>query len=313
MENKRILVLGGNGFIGAHLVEALAEAGARLRVLDRPGSLPPAPVPRVEYRYGNFSDIATVAESLVDMEWVIHLISTTVPGTANRDPIADIEGNLVGSVRLLQQMCGAGVPKLLFLSSGGTVYGNTKALPIPEDHARNPLSSYGIVKVAIENYIGMYATLFGLEALVLRVSNPYGPRQSHLGVQGVIPTFFHRILSGDKIKIWGDGASLRDYLYISDLISFIVGAINADLGGVFNVGSGQGVSAKEILSLVADISGAAPAVEYLPARGFDVKDVVLDIAKAKQAFGWSPQVSLRSGCETYWRWLHRCGARPEHA
>jgi len=309
VESKRVLVLGGNGFIGAHLVEALAEAGARVRVLDRAGSLPPALVDGVDYRYGNFSDIATVAESLADMELVVHLISTTVPGTANLDPIADIDGNLVGSVRLFQQMREVGVPKLLFLSSGGTVYGNTSAMPIPEEHARSPLSSYGIVKVAIENYIGMYATLFGLDALVLRVSNPYGPRQSHLGVQGVIPTFFNRILSGDKIKIWGDGASLRDYLYISDLVSFIVGAIQRDLGGVFNVGSGQGVSVTGILSLVADISGITPVVEHLPARGFDVKNVVLDIAKAQQAFGWSPQIPLRQGCETYWRWLHRTGAR----
>ncbi|RYU60930.1 NAD-dependent epimerase/dehydratase family protein [Methylolobus aquaticus] len=302
-----MLVLGGNGFIGSHLVDALASSGAWVRVFDRAGSQRHQVVRGVDYRYGEFSDHATLAESLADTDLVIHLISTTVPGTANLDPIADIEGNLIGTVRLLQQMRDVGVPKLLFLSSGGTVYGNTEMSPIPEAHSRNPLSSYGIVKSAIESYIAMYSTLFGLKSLVLRVSNPYGPRQSHLGVQGVIPTFFHRVKTGDQIKIWGDGTNLRDYLYISDLISFIVEAVRLDLNGVFNVGSGQGASVSDILQLVSEVTGVDPVVEYLPARRFDVKNVVLDVSKACAALQWQPKVALREGCELYWRWLNQRG------
>jgi UDP-glucose 4-epimerase len=233
---------------------------------------------------------------------VFHLISTTVPTTANLDPVADIKGNLLSTVRLLQQMRDQGISRLVFLSSGGTVYGDAKTIPIPEEHERNPVSSYGIVKVAIENYIAMFSAQHGLKSLVLRVSNPYGPRQGHLGVQGVIPTFFQRIITGDEIRIWGDGSSVRDYLYISDLVSFIVQGVNKDLAGVYNVGSGQGASLKDILSLIEDISGISANVKFFPPRGFDVKRVVLDISKARKALDWTPSVSLREGCERYWKW-----------
>jgi UDP-glucose 4-epimerase len=301
--STRVLVLGGNGFIGSHLVRALVAGGARVRVLDRAGSLRGAPLAGVDYRDADFDDIASLAEALADVDLVIHLISTSVPGTGNLDPVADVAGNLIGSLRLLQQMRELGVPRLLFLSSGGTVYGNTLRVPIPEDHVLRPLSSYGIVKVAIEHYIAMHVELYGLRALVLRVSNPYGPQQGHLGVQGAVATFFKRILEGDAIKVWGDGSAVRDYLYIDDLIAFMVTAIGRGLDGVFNVGSGQGTSVRELLTVIATVSGREPEVTFLPARGFDVRTVVLDTSKARRATGWVPAVPLREGCARYWAWL----------
>jgi UDP-glucose 4-epimerase len=300
--NMRVLVLGGNGFIGSHLVEALVADGAHVRVLTRSRCQENQPIHGVDYRYADFTDSASLAESLVDVDIVIHLISTTVPTTANLDPIADIKGNLLSTVRLLQQMRDQGISRLVFLSSGGTVYGDAKTIPIPEEHERNPVSSYGIVKVAIENYIAMFSAQHGLKSLVLRVSNPYGPRQGHLGVQGVIPTFFQRIIAGDEIRIWGDGSSVRDYLYVSDLVLCIVQGINKDLAGVYNVGSGQGVPLRDILSLIEEISGIPANVNFLPPRGFDVKKVVLDISKVRKALEWEPSVSLLEGCERYWKW-----------
>ena len=301
--NKKILVLGGNGFIGSHLVEALVAGGAHVRVLTRSGCQHTQQLSGVDYRYADFvSDSVSVAESLVDVDIVVHLISTTVPAIATLDPIADIHGNLLPTVRLLQQMRDQGVSRLVFLSSGGTVYGDARSIPIPEEHERNPLSSYGIVKVAIENYIAMFTALYGMKTLVLRVSNPYGPRQGHLGVQGVIPTFFQRIMAGDEIRIWGDGSSVRDYIYISDLVSCIMQGIHKDLVGVYNVGSGRGATVSDVLSLVEEVSGISACVKYLPSRGFDVKKIVLDISKARMAFDWAPTVSLREGCERYWKW-----------
>ncbi len=300
--NIRLLVLGGNGFIGSHLVEELVAGGARVRVLSKTGCQQTHQLDGVDYRYADFADSVSVTEALVDVDIVVHLISTTVPATANMDPVADIHGNLLSSVRLLQQMRDMGINRLVFLSSGGTVYGNAKSIPITENHERNPLSSYGIVKVAIENYIEMFSMLYGLQALVLRVSNPYGPRQGHLGIQGVIPTFFQRIISGDEILIWGDGSNIRDYLYISDLVRFIVQSIKKDLKGVYNVGSGQGVALREVLSLIEEIAGVSANIKFLPPRGFDVQKVVLDIKKARRALNWKPEVPLREGCERYWKW-----------
>jgi UDP-glucose 4-epimerase len=123
-----------------------------------------------------------------------------------------------------------------------------------------------------------------------------------LGVQGVIPTFFKRILSGEEIRIWGDGSTVRDYLYISDLVEFLVKSIHCRLTGVYNVGYGAGASLGEILSLVEEISGRRANVRYLPSRGFDVRKVILDISKARQALDWEPRVSLPEGCQRYWQW-----------
>ena len=306
--NSRILVLGGNGFIGSHLVEELVAEGYPVRVFSRSKYRPDEAILGVDYRYADFADSVSVAEALVDVDVVVHLISTTVPTTANLDPAADIRGNLISTVSLLQQMREMGVNRLVYLSSGGTVYGDARKIPIPEEHPRAPLSSYGIVKVAIENYIAMFSSLYGLQALVLRPSNPYGPRQGHLGVQGVIPTFFQRILSGEEIRIWGDGSTVRDYLYISDLTDFLVKSICCRLTGVYNVGHGEGASLREILSLVEEISGRRANVRYLPSRGFDVRKVILDISKARQALDWEPKVGLPEGCLRYWQWARGCAS-----
>jgi UDP-glucose 4-epimerase len=299
----KILVIGGNGFIGSHFVDTMVNGGMRVRVLDRAGSLRGEPVPGVDYRYGDFSDVATLADALADCDLVAHLASTTVPGTADLDPIGDIENNLVPSVQLLQQMRTLKVGQLLYLSSGGTVYGNAREVPISEEHQLAPLSSYGIVKVAIENYIGAFSAQAGIKALILRPSNPYGPRQGHIGVQGVIPTFFERMVNREPIKIWGDGEHVRDYIYIDDLIRFMVLGIKSHLGGVYNVGSGQGSSIRDVISVVSAVSGITPEMIFMPPREYDVKSVVLDISKARSALLWEPQVSLRDGCERYWRWL----------
>jgi UDP-glucose 4-epimerase len=298
-----ILVIGGYGFIGSHFVDVIVAGGASVRVLDRPGSLRREGKLSVDYLYGDFSVVATLADALTGSDVVVHFASTTVPGTADLDPIADIESNLVPTVRLLQQMRALNVRRLIYLSSGGTVYGNTRMVPIPEEHERNPLSSYGIVKVAIENYIRAFAVQTGVEALILRPSNPYGPRQGHIGVQGVIPTFFQRILKCEPIQIWGDGNNVRDYIYIDDVVRFIALALERGLIGVFNLGSGQGSSVKDVLKIISEVTGITAEVRYLPARGYDVRSVILDITKARSALPWVPLVSLRDGCERYWRWL----------
>lgn len=181
----KALVLGGCGFIGSHLVDRLLASGHKVRVLDRAPELYRAPIANVDYRFGDFADAPLLAEALEGIEVVYHLISTTVPPTSNLDPVADVEGNLINTLRLLQLMVQKNIPKIVFLSSGGTVYGIPETVPIPESHPLRPICSYGVVKVAIENYFQMFHQLHGLVYVVLRASNPYGERQGHAGVQGV--------------------------------------------------------------------------------------------------------------------------------
>ena len=298
-----MLVLGGNGFIGSHVVDVLCVGGHEVRVFDRSPDPWRAPLAGVRYYLGDFDDRPLLAEALQGVDVVVHLISTTVPSTSNLDPVADIESNLVRSVRLLELMGGAGVRRIVYFSSGGTVYGVPDAIPIREDQALNPICSYGVVKVATEKYLLMFERLYGLQPLILRPSNPYGPRQGHVGVQGVVATFLNKVMAGEKITIWGDGNVKRDYLEVTDLARLCHLGIEAGATGVFNVGSGAGLSITELVKAVEKVTDIKAVTEYLPARQFDVPEIVLDVAKAQGTFGWRPMVRFDEGLQRYLGWL----------
>jgi len=296
------LVLGGNGFIGSHIVDALLQRGWGVKVfdcIDRPRPL----AGHVESVIGDFSDSSKVIEALADVDVVYHAISTTVPSSSNIDPVADISSNLVNTVKLLEQMDRLGKKRIVYLSTGGAIYGDPETLPIPETHPLRPLSSYGIVKMAIERYLCMYQQLNGLRPVVLRPSNPYGPRQGRLGVQGIIGTFFNRIHAGDALQVWGDGSIVRDYIYVEDLAELCALAGEADKPGIYNCGSGQGLSIKQLLAAITDVTGSEPTVDYQPGRGFDIQQVILDISRAEEAFGWQPKTDLVAGLGRHWAWV----------
>ncbi len=296
----KLLVIGGNGFLGSSLVEALRKAGHAVRVLDRTPARRDVDWAGTEYLLGGLEDAGTLESALEGIEGVFHLASSTVPGTSNRDPVFDVESNLVGALRLIEAMQRADTRRIVYFSSGGTVYGNPDASPVREDHPLRPISSYGVVKVAIENYLMMYWRLGLLDPLVLRPSNPYGPRQSTSGVQGAIAAFLGRALSGEGVSIWGDGTIVRDYLYIEDLVAAAVAAMTSGECGVLNVGSGAGHSLNEVCELIRDVTGRDLPVQYLPGRDFDVSRIVLDIDAATSRLGWLPRVPLREGIVRTW-------------
>ncbi|HEY1139206.1 MAG TPA: NAD-dependent epimerase/dehydratase family protein, partial [Lysobacter sp.] len=206
-------MIGGNGFLGSSVVEGLLADGHRVRVLDRSPARPDVDWGRVDYRIGGLDDRATLQAVLEGVDCVYHLASSTVPGTSNQDPAFDVGSNLVGALNLIAEMADAGVRRIVFFSSGGTVYGNPERIPVDEAHPLRPISSYGVVKVAIENYLSMYQRLGQLDPLILRPSNPYGPRQSTSGIQGAVAAFLGRALNGEGVQIWGDGEVVRDYIY----------------------------------------------------------------------------------------------------
>ena len=298
-----VLVFGGNGFIGSHLVDELLTSGYSVRVFDRfPEKFRP-PLMGVDYRMGQFGDAFSMAEALQGVDIVYHLISTTVPGTSNLNPVADINDNLVATVVLLDQMVKMGVKRIVYLSSGGTVYGKPRIVPIPEDHPLKPICSYGVVKVAIENYLEMYQELYGLCPTIIRPSNPFGPRQGHGGVQGVIATFLAKIQHGETLTVWGDGSIVRDYVYVTDLVKLCVLAGVADCVGVFNAGYGKGTSLLEVIDLISDVTGRQIDVVYQASRAFDIREVVLDISKSEMSYGWRPKISFEQGIRCHWEWF----------
>jgi UDP-glucose 4-epimerase len=226
-----------------------------------------------------------------------------VPSTSNLDPVSDIEGNLINSVRLIQLMVQKGILRIVYLSSGGTVYGIPDESPISEMHPLRPICSYGVVKVAIENYLFMFQSLYGLQPIVLRASNPYGERQGHAGVQGVIGTFLQKIKMGERIEIWGDGSVVRDFVYVADLADLCVKAGTSTYCGVLNAGSGIGHSIRDVLSISLKASGCTMESINKQGRDYDVPSVVLDISKAEKNLDWKPKVELFQGVSKTWLWM----------
>lgn len=299
----KVLVLGGNGFVGSHVVDALLRQGNSVRVFDRQPERYRAALPGVDYRFGNFSDRMGLIDAIAGMDTVLHLISTTFPGTADLDPCTDVRDNLIGAINLMDLMLSLGVKRIVFLSSGGTVYGIPEQIPIPETHPLRPINSYGIVKASIEHYLELYRRTRGISPVIIRASNPYGPRQGHLGVQGVISTFLRRVRAGEPIEVWGTGEIVRDYIHVADLATLCAMTADGSIEGTFNAGSGAGVTINEIIALIAEVTATLIVPVYKPGRAIDVPRSVLDVKCAREVFNWEKRISLRDGVAETWKWL----------
>jgi UDP-glucose 4-epimerase len=301
----KVLVIGGCGFIGSHIVDRLLARGYSIRVFDRQAERFRQPLTGVEYLYGSFGDRMAIIDALGGVDAVMHLVSTTLPSTSDLDPKTDVQDNLVGTLALLDSMVSLGISRILFLSSGGTVYGPPDMVPIPETHPLRPINSYGIVKAAIEHYLEMYRRTRGISPIAIRASNPYGPRQAHIGVQGVISTFLTRILAGERLEIWGDGSVVRDYLHVADLAELCALAIGSDKVGPYNAGSGVGMSLKDIIEILGTVTGSPIEPIYKPGRAIDVKHSVLDPSRARADFDWESKIPLLDGVTATFKWM--CG------
>lgn len=306
-------MLGGNGFIGTHLVGGLLGEGHRVRVFDRSRNRFGVDPRGAEYVEGELGNHGLVREAVKDAEVVFHLVSTTLPKTSNDDPIYDVRSNLVDTLQLLDSCVEAGVRKVVFASSGGTVYGPPRAVPITEDHPTEPITSYGIVKLAVEKYLGLYHHLHGLDYAALRVSNPYGPYQNPEGQQGAVAVFLRRIQAGQPITIWGAGDVVRDYLYVSDLTDALVSAARTGTSRkIFNIGSGRGTSLNELVALAAEVTGERPDVEYVQSRALDVPANVLDMARAREDLGWEAGTDLAEGMALTYDWIRHLSQSPAY-
>lgn len=295
----KITIFGGGGFIGSAIADRLLLDGHRLRVFERPRVEPYRKFTSqedVEWLTGDLMSTHDVGAAVDGVDAVMHLVSTTLPKSSNDDPIYDVQSNLVATIQLLNIMVAKKIGKIVFISSGGTVYGNPCYLPIDEKHPTEPLVSYGITKLAIEKFLLMYQAMHGIKANILRVSNPFGDRQRIETAQGAVAAFLSKALQDQPIEIWGDGSVSRDYLYVSDVAEAFALAVAYDgRQSVFNISSGKGTSLNEVIGLIERVVGTPIAKNYKPGRAFDVPVSVLDNALASRELGWSPKVSLHDG------------------
>lgn len=303
----KYVVLGGGGFIGSHIVEALVERGHSVRVFERQNvnirNIAHV-LDCIELIHGDFLNEGDLYRALSGMDVVIHLISTTLPKSSNDNVIYDVETNVIGTIRLLNLAKQIGVRKIIFASSGGTVYGLPQYQPISETHPTDPICSHGIAKMTIEKYLQLYHHLYGMDYLVLRFANPYGPKQDPMTGQGAITVFLQQILNEEPISIWGDGTVARDYFYIGDLVTAVLAAIEKDPPSkIYNIASGVSHTLNELVNVMQAVTGRAALIRYLPARKLDVSVNILDISRAQKELSWSPQVPLEEGINRTWQWL----------
>lgn len=291
-KQKRIVITGGSGFIGTELIKKLKRDNYHnLIVIDKhPSHL------EVDTAVGDFSDTEFLRNHLRKGDTVIHLACTTIPSTSENDKARDVQENVLGTLRLLDACRDSEVDKIVFISSGGTVYGDHGEIALTESHPKKPISAHGTMKLAIENYLKVYNHLHGLKYVILRVSNPYGRSIETAKKQGIIDIFLRKALNDEPIEIWGDGQTVRDYIHIEDLADLIEQVIGNDIANeTFNAGTSQGTSINDLLGIIERIAGKKLDVRYLNNRSFDIRHNVLDISKAKNELGWEPKTNIQDG------------------
>jgi UDP-glucose 4-epimerase len=296
-----ILVTGATGFLGSALVRALNSRNIPTRcVSSRPHQTANANI--AEYAQVDLCEVDPRSDIFDGIDTIIHLASTTIPATSMTDMVYDAESNLGMALRLLEATRIRGIKNFIFASSGGTVYGDPIRLPVRETDPTEPRSSYGIIKLAIEKYIGLYSRLYGLRGISLRISNPYGIGQLSGVPVGLIARILKDVHQRKRFSVWGNGTVVRDYFHINDLNGAFLIAVRSDLPtGVYNIAGGHGTSIREIVALVESITGQPVRIDYQPARNIDVPKIWLDTEKFRSATGWQPMIDLKDGVRGLWQ------------
>ena len=304
----RVLVTAGTGFIGSHLVRGLMQSGENDVVVLSTWK----PTERqlscgAKYVRGGLGNSALIEQTLKDhdIEVVYHLAWNSIHETSLKNTAADLETNLLGTVNLLEACRRNGVRRVVFMSSGGTVYGLPETLPISESQSTHPICAYGVTKLAAEKYLGLFQHLYGLEAVIIRPSVPYGPGQDPARRQGAIAVFIDRALRSEPVTIWGDGSSLRDYFFVEDMIDPLIRtmSIPADRNNIFNLGGHKAYTLRDLISNIELTLNLKLNVTYEPARNFDVPNLKLNCSKARSEIGWKPDTSLENGILMTEQWL----------
>jgi UDP-glucose 4-epimerase len=305
---KSVLVTGGAGFIGSHLVEALLSGGCRVTVLDDLSSGKernlPASDGNLRFVRGDIRDRRAVADAVAGCEAVFHLAAVVSVPKTTQDPVGSAEVNEAGSLNVLDAARRAGARRLVFASSSA-VYGDDPRLPKREDMPPKPLTPYAVQKLAVEYHARVYSSLYGLPSVSLRFFNVFGPRQDPSSpYSGVISIFMTKALTAGVPVIYGDGRQSRDFVFVGDVVQALIRAANSEgaAGKVFNVGTGRSVTISALWEVVAALSGSSAKPVHEPPRPGDVPQSVSAIDAAQTDLGFAPEVGFQKGLELTMAW-----------
>jgi UDP-glucose 4-epimerase len=303
---RRALVTGGAGFIGSHIADRLLECGVAVWVLDDLSTGLRANVPAgARFVEGSIGDDAALDRLLADArpEAVFHLAAQMDVRRSLREPVFDATTNVIGSVKLLTACIAHGVRRVVYASSGGAAYGEPDRVPVAETYVPRPISEYGASKLAVEHYLSVYHARGALETVAVRYPNVFGPRQRPDGEAGVVAIFAGRLLQGRRCDIFGDGTKTRDYVFVSDVVHGTLLGLAARSGAVYNLGTGRGVSDREVYDAVAAAVGSTAAPELQPFRPGEVRHIALDATLVRRELGWCPEVPFAEGVRRMVAWL----------
>jgi len=293
----KILVTGGAGFIGSNLVDALIGTDHDVVVVDnlssglRKNLNPKAKFYEMDIRDKKLSEVFEREKP----DTVDHHAAQIDVRKSGEDPIADAEANILGSLNVITNCVRFGVKRVVYASTGGAIYGDPQYLPANENHPINPISQYGVSKHTVEHYLHLYSVVNGLNYVILRYSNVFGPRQNPYGEAGVVAIFAIQMLTGKQPTIFGPGDKTRDYAHVSDIVKANIVALDKGKNAIYNIGTGVETSDQEIFDTLASVLGYKGKPIYAPVRKGEVYRIALDCSKARKELGWSPKLSLKEG------------------
>ncbi|MDO8886545.1 NAD-dependent epimerase/dehydratase family protein [Candidatus Oleimmundimicrobium sp.] len=293
----KILVTGGAGFIGSHIVDTLIGEGHEVVVVDNLSTGFKENV-NSKAKFYEMNIVDRALSKIFDEEKpdiVNHHAAQIDVRKSVSDPIFDAEQNIIGSLNVIENSVKYGVKKLIYASTGGALYGEIENPPADENHPISPISNYAVSKCAVEFYLLVHAKLHGLNYTTLRYANVYGPRQNSLGEAGVVAIFARQLLMNEQPTIFGDGSKTRDYVSVFDVVEANKLSLTKGYNGIYNIGTGVETSDKEVFDIVAQVVGVKAEPKYAPVRPGEVNHSSLDSAKVGRELGWKPKISLKDG------------------
>ena len=294
-----IIILGAASFIGTNLALKLSEEGHHLTLVDQCKEyFHPVlnSLSHCQFVESSFNEETDFAALLENQDYVFHLVSTNIPSNSGVNISEELEANIIVSSKLFDACVSQNIKRVIFISSGGTVYGKQMDCPLKEDVPTYPINSYGLQKITIEKLLFMYDYMYGLDYRVIRLANPYGPYQRPNGKLGAVTTFTYKAIKKESIELYGNGSVVRDFIYIQDAVRAILTiAEGEDYHKVFNVGSGKGTSIKELLKLIEECLGTKLIIHQHEGRKADVPVNYLDISRYQSRYGILNHHSLKEG------------------